>query len=121
MFWMPKIQKVFNVIPALACNGVTQPYWETGFVYPLTNSRPGSTSTTTATTSATQTTTATSTTTSSSSTCYPGSSGKKLGDGYNGYCCTSSDDCLDTCISGKVKTMSIVYKSHKLLKNIYIL
>ncbi|KAG1232257.1 hypothetical protein G6F68_019138 [Rhizopus microsporus] len=35
MFWLPKLQKVFNVIPALACNNVTQPYWEEQFVYPL--------------------------------------------------------------------------------------
>ncbi|CAO3679778.1 unnamed protein product [Rhizopus stolonifer] len=35
MFWLPKIQKVFNVIPALACNNVTQPYWEPQMVYPL--------------------------------------------------------------------------------------
>ncbi|ORE09236.1 glycoside hydrolase/deacetylase [Rhizopus microsporus var. microsporus] len=35
MFWLPKIQKVFNVVPALACNNVTQPYWEQQYVYPL--------------------------------------------------------------------------------------
>jgi hypothetical protein len=33
--WLPTLQKVFNVIPALACNNVSQPYWE--FVYPLQN------------------------------------------------------------------------------------
>ncbi|CAO0790882.1 unnamed protein product [Mucor circinelloides] len=35
MKWMPTLQKVFNVIPALACNNVTNPYWEEQFVYPL--------------------------------------------------------------------------------------
>ncbi|KAG1146094.1 hypothetical protein G6F37_002215 [Rhizopus arrhizus] len=35
MFWLPKVQKVFNVVPALACNNVTQPYWEQQYVYPL--------------------------------------------------------------------------------------
>lgn len=87
MFWMPKIQKVFNVIPALACNNVQQPYWESGFIYPLTNSPPGgstSTSATSTSTSTTKTTTNTSTSSPSSS-CTPGSSGTKLGDGYNGY------------------------------------
>ncbi|KAI7897896.1 uncharacterized protein BX663DRAFT_526839 [Cokeromyces recurvatus] len=37
MKWMPTIQKVFNVIPALACNSVSRPYWEEQFVYPLEN------------------------------------------------------------------------------------
>ncbi|KAI9478627.1 MAG: hypothetical protein EXX96DRAFT_571605 [Benjaminiella poitrasii] len=32
--WLPTVQKVFNVIPALVCNNVTQPYWEKQFVYP---------------------------------------------------------------------------------------
>jgi len=30
--WLPTIQKVFNVIPALACNDVSQPYWEENWV-----------------------------------------------------------------------------------------
>lgn len=145
MFWMPRIQKVFNVIPALACNGITQPYWEQQFVYPLTNSRPTSTGGVTATTSTTtvsttkistttgtptttklpattttksntttskttstkttsttttKTTTNKSSTTTISSKCTVGSSGKKKGDGKTGYCCTSSDDCVETCRSG---------------------
>jgi peptidoglycan/xylan/chitin deacetylase (PgdA/CDA1 family) len=37
MHWLPELQKSFNVIPALACNGVTQPYWEKNYVYPLSN------------------------------------------------------------------------------------
>ncbi|CAO3611882.1 unnamed protein product [Mucor fragilis] len=32
--------------------------------------------------------------------CVPGSSGKRNGDGYLGYCCTSSDDCIESCKSG---------------------
>ncbi|RCH95182.1 hypothetical protein CU098_011566, partial [Rhizopus stolonifer] len=32
--WLPTIQKVFDVVPALACNNVTQPYWEKNMVYP---------------------------------------------------------------------------------------
>lgn len=149
MFWMPKIQKVFNVIPALACNGITQPYWEQQFEYPLTNSRPSSTestttsktitnvpttstkpstgtptttktisttstktSTTTNKTTSTKTTTSTKMTTTTKTTttrlttttaalkCTIGSSGKKNGDGKTGYCCTSSDDCIETCRSG---------------------
>lgn len=35
--WLPTIQKDFNVIPALSCNNITQPYWETSFTYPLQN------------------------------------------------------------------------------------
>lgn len=38
MKWLPTLQKVFNVVPALACNNVTTPYWETQYVYPTTNS-----------------------------------------------------------------------------------
>lgn len=30
--WLPTIQKAFNVIPALACNDVSQPYWEENWV-----------------------------------------------------------------------------------------
>ncbi|KAI9486996.1 MAG: hypothetical protein EXX96DRAFT_517414 [Benjaminiella poitrasii] len=35
MKWLPTLQKVFNVLSALACNNVTQPYWEEQFVYPI--------------------------------------------------------------------------------------
>ncbi|CAO3633384.1 unnamed protein product [Mucor fragilis] len=35
--WLPTIQKAFNVIPALACNDVSQPYWEENWVYPTSN------------------------------------------------------------------------------------
>ncbi|CAO3692067.1 unnamed protein product [Rhizopus stolonifer] len=60
MTWLPKLQKVFNVIPALACNNVTQPYWETQFVYPLqTEAIGGSDSTNTTSASATTETTIT--------------------------------------------------------------
>ncbi|KAI8079042.1 uncharacterized protein B0P05DRAFT_614268 [Gilbertella persicaria] len=37
MFWLPKLQKTFNVVSALACNNVTQPYWDEQYVYPLNN------------------------------------------------------------------------------------
>jgi hypothetical protein len=37
MHWMPKLQEVFNVVSALACNGITKPYWEESFVYPTNN------------------------------------------------------------------------------------
>ncbi|KAL9552590.1 hypothetical protein MBANPS3_003701 [Mucor bainieri] len=43
--WLPEIQKVFNVLPALACNDVSQPYWEENWVYP-TNNIPANTSST---------------------------------------------------------------------------
>lgn len=138
IFWLPKLRKVFNIIPALSCNGITQPYWEEDFVYPLTypsngnapsetttqitssqttsrsttttGTSKGSTTTTTLTTTITVTTTSkrtsstttkkAPTTTSSSVKCTPGSSGRKNGDGNTGACCTSSDDCLETCRSG---------------------
>lgn len=45
MFWLPKLQEIFNVVPALACNNVTQPYWEDQFVYPLETLPVNSTST----------------------------------------------------------------------------
>jgi peptidoglycan/xylan/chitin deacetylase (PgdA/CDA1 family) len=32
--WLPKVKQVFNVVPALGCNDVTEPYWETSFKYP---------------------------------------------------------------------------------------
>ncbi|RCH97831.1 hypothetical protein CU098_008746 [Rhizopus stolonifer] len=99
MFWMPKLQETFNVIPALACNGITQPYWEENFVYPTDNSDAPTTKTTTAGAKTTTTTTAASTPTSS--TCTSGSYGLGNGDGYNGACCQDQSDCQDDCISGK--------------------
>ncbi|KAG1449373.1 hypothetical protein G6F56_008660 [Rhizopus delemar] len=154
MHWLPALEKTFNVVPALSCNGITEPYWETKFVYPT-----GSSSRTTTTTSKTSKPTATNkglscdsksyglgngngyngcccktqmdciedcirgtcngptdpntttkkvskTTTKKSSSpttasCLPGSRGKKKGNGKDGYCCSSSDDCLETCRNGK--------------------
>ncbi|KAI8639191.1 hypothetical protein BD408DRAFT_372220 [Parasitella parasitica] len=43
MKWLPSLQNVFNVLPALACNDVTEPYWE-DMVYPLTNQPANTTS-----------------------------------------------------------------------------
>jgi hypothetical protein len=101
MFWMPRIQKVFNVIPALACNGISQPYWEKNFVYPTDNSgKPPATTATTKSTTATGTkTTTTATSTPTSGACTPGSFGLGNGDGYNGACCKDQSDCMDDCIS----------------------
>ncbi|KAI8642567.1 hypothetical protein BD408DRAFT_387163 [Parasitella parasitica] len=36
--WLPKLRQTFNVVPALSCNGITQPYWEESFKYPLFDS-----------------------------------------------------------------------------------
>ncbi|KAG1066619.1 hypothetical protein G6F42_026630 [Rhizopus arrhizus] len=133
MFWLPKLTKTFNVIPALSCNGITKDvYWE-DFEYPTygadgstpTTTKATSTTTTTTTTKATTNTTTTTTKkttttttkkttskttttktttskapTSTSTKCTAGVSGKKQGDGDTGYCCTSSDDCIETCRSG---------------------
>lgn len=110
MYWMPKLQKVFNVVPALTCNGITQPYWENNFVYPmdnevnimsvLTKSRPKSTTTIISTTNIfTKTTSNTSTPTSRS--CISGVEGRKQSNGRRNYCCTTSDDCFSNCQGGK--------------------
>ncbi|KAL9537670.1 hypothetical protein MBANPS3_011565, partial [Mucor bainieri] len=32
--------------------------------------------------------------------CISGSSGKNNGDGFKGYCCVASDDCLESCVKG---------------------
>ncbi|KAI8350133.1 hypothetical protein BD560DRAFT_450161 [Blakeslea trispora] len=120
MFWLPKLKETFNVIPALSCNGITQPYWEENFVYPISDSSspstktftttktisttkgPTSTTFTQTTTKSISTTTATTKSTSPTSTsCIAGVAGKKKGNGKTGYCCTTSDDCLETCRSGK--------------------
>lgn len=119
--WLPKLKQAFNVIPALACNGITQPYWEDSFVYPLSN-YPGtataittttkatiittkSTATTKTSTSITRETTATTKTTITSPPTYTailiaGVSGDKYGDGDSGCCCTTSDYCINTCRFG---------------------
>ncbi|KAG2210324.1 hypothetical protein INT47_003309 [Mucor saturninus] len=101
MFWLPKIQNVFNVVPALACNGITQPYWETNFVYPITNPvNPPATYTVTATTTKAETTTSADSSAPSNANCLPGSFGYGFGDGYGGYCCKTEQDCLDNCLGG---------------------
>lgn len=123
MFWLPRIQNVFNVVPALACNGITQPYWETNFIYPISNPQnPPATYTATATatkatatkatttksttTKAKRTTTKTETKTSiapstpSNTNCLPGSFGNGYGNGYGGYCCSKKQDCLNDCLMG---------------------
>ncbi|KAG1470396.1 hypothetical protein G6F56_002712 [Rhizopus delemar] len=105
MHWLPIIQKDFNVVSALSCNGISQPYWETDFVYPVVGDNTTKAGTTTTTTTkagtATTTTKAAATTTTAISGCVSGSYGLGNGDGYNGYCCKSQADCLDDCISGK--------------------
>lgn len=35
--WLPKIQESFNVVSIQQCLNVTQPYWETNWVYPAKN------------------------------------------------------------------------------------
>lgn len=101
MFWLPRLQNVFNVIPALACNGITQPYWETSFVYPISNpENPPATYTVTTTATKTATSTTLVPSTPSNSNCLPGSFSFGFGDGYGGYCCKTEQDCLDNCISG---------------------
>ena len=87
-----------------------------------TTTTTATTTTTTTTTKALSTTTTTSTTTTSTTTtvvptttttktsttattalptnCTSGIKGKKSGDGYNGDCCSSSDDCINACVKG---------------------
>jgi hypothetical protein len=93
MHWLPHIQETFTVLPALACAGISKPYWEENFVYPIAGSP--------TTPTKTATTTATATPTTAPGSCTAGSSGLGKGDGYNGACCKDQSDCLDDCISGK--------------------
>ncbi|CEG82707.1 hypothetical protein RMATCC62417_16740 [Rhizopus microsporus] len=60
----------------------------------LTNARISTATTTITTTTTTAATTAT-------ASCITGSRGKKKGNGFNGYCCSFSDDCRDSCVKGK--------------------
>ncbi|KAG1053556.1 hypothetical protein G6F43_004368 [Rhizopus delemar] len=85
MHWLPTLEKTFNVVPALSCNGISQPYWETNFVYPTDYSGSSGSSSSG----------------SSSGSCVSGSYGLGNGDGYNGYCCENQADCQDDCIKGK--------------------
>ncbi|KAF9388681.1 hypothetical protein CPB97_000626 [Podila verticillata] len=34
-FWLPKIQSLYQTMPATSCNNVAQPYWEESFIYPI--------------------------------------------------------------------------------------
>ncbi|KAI9483517.1 MAG: hypothetical protein EXX96DRAFT_599887 [Benjaminiella poitrasii] len=71
MFWLPKLQQIFNIVPAMACNGVNKPCWEETFTYSLTQSHIISATTTAATT------TSTASAAHYTSTCVVGSSGEK--------------------------------------------
>lgn len=35
--WLPQVKEAFNVVPWNQCFNVSQPYWETKFVYPTSN------------------------------------------------------------------------------------
>ena len=35
--WLPQVQQAFNVVPWNQCFNISQPYWETSFVYPVSN------------------------------------------------------------------------------------
>lgn len=35
--WLPQVQENFNVVPWNQCFNISQPYWETNFVYPVAN------------------------------------------------------------------------------------
>ncbi|KAI8333822.1 hypothetical protein BC941DRAFT_379551 [Chlamydoabsidia padenii] len=49
--WLPQIQQTFRVVPYNQCMNISQPYWETNFVYPTdANPNPTTTNTTTTTT-----------------------------------------------------------------------
>ncbi|CEP17107.1 hypothetical protein [Parasitella parasitica] len=42
--WLPQVQQAFNVVPWNQCFNISQPYWETSFVYPIADgSRPAAT------------------------------------------------------------------------------
>ncbi|GAA5809825.1 hypothetical protein MFLAVUS_003240 [Mucor flavus] len=35
--WLPKVKEAFNVVPWNQCFDISEPYWETSFVYPIGN------------------------------------------------------------------------------------
>ncbi|KAF9171824.1 hypothetical protein BGX21_001764 [Mortierella sp. AD011] len=74
-FWLPTIQKLYNTMPATACNNIAQPYWEESFVYPIQGSTAVNTNGTTSTTPVTTISGSNSTSSSSSGT---GSSGPSV-------------------------------------------
>lgn len=42
--WLPKLQETFNVVTVQECMNISQPYWETNFVYPTEANNSTSTS-----------------------------------------------------------------------------
>lgn len=64
--WLPEIQQTFNVVPVQQCMNISQPYWETSWVYPteanpnVTASNNGTASATSSATSAASSSSATS-------------------------------------------------------------
>ncbi|KAF7724205.1 hypothetical protein EC973_001224 [Apophysomyces ossiformis] len=65
--WLPKMQQTFNVITPHACMNITEPYWETNFVYPTENKNTTTTPSSTSASSAASTGQATGTHASGSS------------------------------------------------------
>jgi hypothetical protein len=91
-----------DAIPAADTTFTTTAAVSSSIVIPTVT---GSSATTVVTPTSTHTTTKTTTTTSSSSkptssNCLSGYRGKRNGRGPNDACCSHSDDCLDTCVSG---------------------
>lgn len=55
--WLPQVKEVFNVMPWNQCFNISQPYWETNFVYPTADgSIPANTTASNTTTTANVTT-----------------------------------------------------------------
>jgi hypothetical protein len=71
--WIPTLQKTFNLVSIHQCMNISQPYWETQWVYP-TEKNPLTNVTTTAAISSTAISTAAVTTTASSASQKPSSS-----------------------------------------------
>ncbi|KAG2171829.1 hypothetical protein INT43_008209 [Umbelopsis isabellina] len=42
--WLPQIKQVFNVVPVHECQNISQPYWESNFVYPTEDNSSSTTS-----------------------------------------------------------------------------
>lgn len=67
----------------------------------VTTTTPITTTTASTATATTTPTTTIPTTLPASATCISNSKGKKNGNGYRGYCCSSNDDCYNSCVKGK--------------------
>lgn len=97
--WLPQVQQAFNVVPWNQCFNISQPYWETSFVYPVSD---GSTPAVASSSVAISSAAATSTTTESAQASTSASSASSGSSAAAGVAAAASAGSRSTIISNSI-------------------